>query len=138
MDADTGETNQDIPNVRPLKCRFNATSDLALLDLIKHYNPYVADNRTAAWKDIVRSLNETKIFPKPLTDRAVKERFANLVAWFKAKDLRNKSRSGSEEQYGRMESLLTEMCEIIKDSEETEAEKTPFAVIARENSSKSP
>ncbi|XP_055350098.1 uncharacterized protein LOC129596779 [Paramacrobiotus metropolitanus] len=131
MDAETGESNQDIPNVRPLKCRFNATSDLALLDLIKHHNPYVADNRTAAWKDIVQSLNETKIFPKPLTDRAVKERFANLVAWFKVQDLRNKSRSGSEEQYGRMESLLTGLCELIKDCEETEAEKKRAATEAQ-------
>ncbi|XP_055330528.1 uncharacterized protein LOC129582922 [Paramacrobiotus metropolitanus] len=131
MDAVTGESAAEIPNVRPVKCRFNATSDLALLDLIKHYNPYVSDNKTAAWKDVVRALNETKIFVKPVTDRGVKERFANLVAWFKAQDLRNKSRSGTEEQYGKMEALLTELCELIKGCEEAEAEKKRAATEAQ-------
>ncbi|XP_055342333.1 uncharacterized protein LOC129590912 [Paramacrobiotus metropolitanus] len=127
----TSEAGLDIPNVRVLKCRFNATSDLVLLDLVKHYNPYVADNKSAAWKDIVRALNDTKIFVKPVTERAAKDRLANLVTWFKAEDLRNKSRSGTEEQYGRMEIFLTEICELIKGSEDAEAEKKRAATQAQ-------
>ncbi|XP_055351979.1 uncharacterized protein LOC129598212 [Paramacrobiotus metropolitanus] len=106
---------------------FKARHDLPLLEQVQHYNPYASDDREGAWKSVVESLNDAKLFERPLDVRAVKERLSTLVTSYQANDLRNKSKIGTEEQYGRMEQLLDYIASLIKSAAKEKEEKKKAA-----------
>ncbi|XP_055351247.1 uncharacterized protein LOC129597639 [Paramacrobiotus metropolitanus] len=74
--------------------------------------------------DVVKSLNDAALFSKSLDVRAVKERLSVLITAFQANDLQKKFRSGTEEDYNKMEQLLQEILTLVKSADETRQQKS--------------
>ena len=68
--------------------KFSKSADIDLLKEIATSRPASVKN----WEEIARRVTETVKPPKPLSRRAVRERFEKLVADFKKKDRINASR----------------------------------------------
>ncbi|GAU93193.1 hypothetical protein RvY_05169 [Ramazzottius varieornatus] len=101
-----------------------AIHDLDLLDLVDSKNPYFASRPSAVWEGITRTLNQEKIFKKPLDSRAAINRVNILVTAFRGDDLKKKVKSGTEEQYGHIDELLTRVVAAIDDSKKQKDAKT--------------
>ncbi|GAU93736.1 hypothetical protein RvY_05628 [Ramazzottius varieornatus] len=109
---------------------FKALHDLDLLDLVGNKNPYMAECQSAAWDEMVKALNDAKLFPKPVNKRAVQSRVNILVKAYRTDDLQNKVKSGTEEQYGQIKALVIRISSAIDDSNKARIDKTK-AVAAK-------
>ncbi|GAU94463.1 hypothetical protein RvY_06234 [Ramazzottius varieornatus] len=110
---------------------FKAIHDLDLLDLVDSKNLYFASRPSADWEEITRTLNQPKIFKKPPGSRAVINRVNTLVTAFRGDDLKNKMKSGTEEQYGRIAELLTRVVAAIDNSKKQKGAKTQAEAFKR-------
>ncbi|GAV08553.1 hypothetical protein RvY_18225 [Ramazzottius varieornatus] len=110
-------------NHPPLRTSRLSIHDLDVLDLVDSKNPYFGSRPSAFWEEITRTVNEAKIFKKPLDSRAVISRVNILVTAFRRDDLKN-VKSGTEEQYGRIAELLTRVVAAIDDSKKQKDAKT--------------
>ncbi|XP_055336855.1 uncharacterized protein LOC129587240 [Paramacrobiotus metropolitanus] len=101
--------------------RFKAKHDLLLLDEVNTISPYFARNKEQAWKTVAENLNKIpdQMFgPDNLLDGvACKNRVEILVKAFRSEDVRNVVKSGTEEQYGDIEKLLTNISAAALDWE---------------------
>ncbi|XP_055344962.1 uncharacterized protein LOC129592852 [Paramacrobiotus metropolitanus] len=110
----------DLPQARRI---FHAKQDLLLLDEVNNENPFFAENEGAVWVEIVETLNKVPIFPSPLDVRACKKRLDLLVIEFRKENWRQVVKSGSEEEYGTIQELLTKIVQAIDSAQEKTREK---------------
>ncbi|XP_055351957.1 girdin homolog [Paramacrobiotus metropolitanus] len=101
--------------------RFKAKHHLLLLDEVNTISPYFARNKEQAWKTIAENLNKIpdQMFggDNLLDGVACKNRVEILVKAFRSEDVRNVVKSGTEEQYGDIEKLLTNVSAAALDWE---------------------
>lgn len=119
--------------------RFKISDDILLLEEVKIRNPYGAINKGRVWGEVAAVLNSIKVssadmcpwsrnnllaestflqlFKAALDDRAVRGRTTSLLKIFRLQHIKNRVKSGTEEQYGLLEALLTDIDSVVKDTE---------------------
>ena len=83
---------------------------------------YVFDDLQALLRFCIR-ITDFQIFVKLLDNRAIQTRINSLVAAFRTDDLKKRVKSGNEEQYGQISTLLTRIVSAIDDSKKAQKQK---------------
>ncbi|KAJ3117156.1 hypothetical protein HDU96_007819 [Phlyctochytrium bullatum] len=110
--------------------RFTPASDIALLKIVTYTQPWAAGHgkKASVWSSITDTLQEALKADQPLVEKvkstAVQRRFEHLVTCFKQEEMESLKASGTEEEYGEREALLSGIVEMMRDYEEEKKEKT--------------
>lgn len=110
---------------------FYPCHDIALLEQALADQPYLAQHgrMDETWEKVAVALCENSELVMPVTGRSCRDRFTTILNLFKASDMENLHRSGTEEEWDKRDRLLTEVAEQIR-SRDSEKEELRLREVA--------
>ena len=93
------------------RCRFSRIEqDLLLVEEVQTQNPFASEDPKSAWEKVCTNLNALKLFGAGVLDeRAVKAHTTKLILLYRKKETRNGRKSGTEEQFGKLDEILADI-----------------------------
>jgi len=111
------EGNEQKETSRKHHYRWNPGRYIPLLRIIILRSPFSAPHKTkrVAWDKVAQDYNAAMKEPSAITGRKAKEKFDDLLAIFRKEEVESLHKSGTNEEYTELDTLLEELDELERD-----------------------